>query len=66
MRTWWIGDFCGALVVVPARARLLPLPSRLPPRSRIIEGALLLATVAVLGEVTAHSTDPVAYLVFPH
>ena len=42
-RTWWLGDFAGALVVVPlALAWYRPLPRRWP-RGRALEGALMVA-----------------------
>src|SRR3954468_21814504 len=45
-RTWWLGDFAGAVVVVPvALAWYRPL-SRNWPRGRAIEGALMAAAVA--------------------
>jgi signal transduction histidine kinase len=64
-RTWWLGDFCGALVLVPLAIAWSPFPRRLPPRRRLLEGALLLAVVALLGEITAHSGEPLSYLIFP-
>jgi signal transduction histidine kinase len=64
-RTWWLGDFAGALVVVPvALAWYRPLPRRWPP-GRAIEGALMFAAVCGASEVAFHSHEPVAYLVFP-
>jgi signal transduction histidine kinase len=65
-RTWWLGDLCGALVVVPLAIAWRPLPRRLPALDRrLVEGALLLVVVATLAEVAAHSHEPVAYLIFP-
>jgi signal transduction histidine kinase len=64
-RTWWLGDTCGALVVVPlALAWFGPLRR---PRwnGRMVEWALLLAAVAGLSEVALDSHRPRAYLVFP-
>jgi signal transduction histidine kinase len=64
-RTWWLGDFAGALVVVPvALAWYQPLPRRWS-RGRAIEGALMVAAVGGASEVAFHSQEPVAYLVFP-
>jgi signal transduction histidine kinase len=64
-RTWWLGDFAGALVVVPvALAWYRPLP-RPWPRGRVIEGALMVVAVCAASEVAFHSQEPVAYLVFP-
>ncbi len=64
-RTWWLGDFAGALVVVPvALAWCRPLLWRWSP-GRAIEGALMVITVACASEVAFRSNEPVAYLVFP-
>src|SRR3954447_7418326 len=64
-RTWCLGDFVGALVLVP----LVLTWHRPPPREwwsgRVLEGALLLTAVAVLSEIVNRSHEPVAYLVFP-
>jgi signal transduction histidine kinase len=64
-RTWWLGDFAGALVVVPVTlAWYRPLPRRWP-RGRAIEGALMIGAVAAASEIAFRSNEPVAYLVFP-
>src|SRR3954452_20217854 len=64
-RTWWLGDFNAALVLVPLAA----VWRRPPPRAwwyeRPLEGALLLAAVVALCALVTHSHQPVAYLVFP-
>ena len=65
-RTWWLGDLCGALVVVPLAIAWWPPPRRWPALDgRLVEGAFLLVVVATLAEVAAHSHQPVAYLLFP-
>jgi signal transduction histidine kinase len=64
-RTWWLGDFAGAVIVVPlALAWSRPLPRHWP-TGRAIEGALMLVAVAGASEVAFRSHEPVAYLVFP-
>src|SRR4051794_20521681 len=64
-RTWWLGDFAGAVVVVPvALAWFRPLP-RDWSRSRAIEGALMAVAVVGASELAFRSQEPVAYLVFP-
>jgi signal transduction histidine kinase len=64
-RTWWLGDFSGALIVVPvALAWYRPLP-RSWPRGRGIEAALMVVAVAGASELGFYSHEPVAYLVFP-
>jgi signal transduction histidine kinase len=64
-RTWWLGDFAGALIVVPvALAWYGPLPRHWS-RARAIEAALMVTAVAAASEVAFRSNEPVAYLVFP-
>jgi signal transduction histidine kinase len=64
-RTWWLGDFVGALVVVPlALAWHGPLPRRWPAR-RIVEAVAALAAVVVLSEISSRTHRPVVYVVFP-
>jgi signal transduction histidine kinase len=64
-RTWWLGDSVGALIVVPlalAWARpLLPRPSR----ARLVEGALMLATVCALSALAVRGGHSWTYVVFP-
>jgi signal transduction histidine kinase len=64
-RTWWLGDACGALVVVP----LVLAWSRPPPpgwlQGRTLEAALTLISVAALGELALRTHRPLSYLVFP-
>jgi signal transduction histidine kinase len=62
-RTWWLSDFCGALVFAPL---LLVWSSRRSWRIsglRAAEGALLLAVLIVLTELP--SQEDVPYIVFP-
>jgi signal transduction histidine kinase len=64
-RTWWLGDTAGALIVVPlALAWSQPFGPRLR-RRRILEGALMLATVVVLSDLALRSDRPLSYAVFP-
>jgi signal transduction histidine kinase len=64
-RTWWLGDFAGAVVVVPvALAWYRPLP-RGWPWGRAAEAALMVIAVAGASEIAFRSHEPVAYLVFP-
>jgi signal transduction histidine kinase len=65
-RTWWLGDFVGALVVVPLALAWYgrPFDWRWPP-ARIAEAVLLLGTVGALSELSSSSHRPVVYVVFP-
>jgi signal transduction histidine kinase len=64
-RTWWLGDFTGALVVVPlALAWFRPTPRTFTHR-RIVEAALMLATLVGLSEYALRGHSPLTYLLFP-
>ncbi|HXD68306.1 MAG TPA: MASE1 domain-containing protein, partial [Gaiellales bacterium] len=65
-RTWWLGDFVGALVVVPLALAWYgqPFDRRWPP-ARIAEALVLLVTVVVLSDISSSSRRPVVYVVFP-
>ena len=65
-RTWWLGDFSGAVIVVPFALAWF-LPALVPRfwRQRMLEGVLLLATVVVLAEFASRTHGPLVYLVFP-
>ena len=63
-RTWWLGDACGALVVVPlALAWSQPRP-RLS-RRQAAEFALMLATTGALAAVGSTTPKSLVYLAFP-
>ena len=64
-RTWWLGDLCGALIVVPLVLAWLRPASREWWRTRGAELALILIVTAGLSELALHTPRPVAYLVFP-
>jgi signal transduction histidine kinase len=64
-RTWWLGDFAGALLVVPlALAWVRP---RWPQwdRARVLEAIIMLGAVAGLSEIAARGGRPLTYVVFP-
>jgi signal transduction histidine kinase len=65
-RSWFLGDTCGALVVVPLALAWL-LPRLRPFIGRILEAAVVLAATVALTELglRIHGTSPVMYLVFP-
>ncbi len=64
-RTWWLGDFCGALVIVPLAIAWHPFPRQFLSRRSAFEGATLIAIAAALGELSVHAREPLAYLIFP-
>jgi hypothetical protein len=63
-RTWWLGDACGALVVVPFALAWSRPRSRLS-RARAAEFVLMLATTGALTAVAFSSPKALEYLAFP-
>jgi len=64
-RTWWLGDACGALLVVPlAVAWAKPVQLEIL-RPRAVEAFLMIAATASLTEVASRTERPLTYLVFP-
>jgi signal transduction histidine kinase len=64
-RTWWLGDSCGALLLVPlALAWLRPDTDDTPLGSRLEMIACALALV-LLSYLALDATHPLIYLVFP-
>ncbi|HET7807328.1 MAG TPA: MASE1 domain-containing protein [Gaiellaceae bacterium] len=64
-RTWWLGDACGALIIVPLAIAWSRGPFLPATRQRTVEAALGLVVAAALTELGFHSTAAVAYLAFP-
>ena len=64
-RTWWLGDACGALIVVPLALAWWGRVPHLRRTGRVVEFALLLATTVAAAELALRSHEPLAYLVFP-
>ena len=64
-RTWWLGDFCGAMIVLPlALAWLIPSP-RPWLRGRALELTALLGAVAGLSVIAINEGHHLSYLAFP-
>ena len=63
-RTWWLGDACGALVVVPL-ALAWSRPAGRFMHARAAELALMLATTGALTAVAFSSPRALEYLAFP-
>jgi signal transduction histidine kinase len=64
-RTWWLGDFCGALLVLSLVLAWVPLPERPWFQGHIAELMLLVAVLVGLGSITIHAGRPLSYLAFP-
>jgi integral membrane sensor domain MASE1 len=64
-RTWWLGDFTGALVVVPLAIAWYRPAQHGGWRGRPLEAVLVVAAVAGLTDVAFRSDAPLTYLVFP-
>jgi signal transduction histidine kinase len=64
-RTWWLGDFSGALVVVPLVLAWHPWPRHFISRARLAEALVGFAAVAALSETASRGGEPYVYLVFP-
>lgn len=63
-RTWWLGDACGALVVVPL-ALAWSQPRLHLSRRQAAEGVLMLATTGALTALGASTPRSLVYLAFP-
>lgn len=64
-RTWWLGDFCGALLVLSLVLAWIPLPKRPWFSGHLAQITLLLAVLVGLGFITIHAGRPLSYLAFP-
>jgi signal transduction histidine kinase len=64
-RTWWIGDFAGALVVVPLATAWSLSPPLWRSRARALEAALLLVAITGSSQFAFTRDKPLTYLVFP-
>ncbi len=64
-RTWWLGDSSGALVVLPLVLTWLADPRATARRVFTLEGAAMIATVAILATVAVTSATHLLYVTFP-
>jgi signal transduction histidine kinase len=62
-RTWWLGDFSGALIVVTLALACWP-PRPLSFNGRRLEAALLITAVLVVSEFTSRNEGSWTYLAF--
>jgi signal transduction histidine kinase len=63
--TWWLGDFCGALIVVPLVLAFASPSPRPWLRGRIAEALLLTVTLALLSTIALEGTFSTSYIAFP-
>jgi signal transduction histidine kinase len=63
-RTWWLGDACGALIVVPLALAWVG-PFRGVTRRRGLEGVVMMAATAGLAYLATSTPRALAYLAFP-
>ena len=63
-RTWWLGDFCGAIIVVPLAIAWLPAPARPWLRGHLLEVMLMLATLVVVSTIAVQVDRTLSYLAF--
>ena len=64
-QTWWLGDFCGALLVLSLVLAWNPLPERPWFQGHLAGITLLMAVLVGLGFITIHAGRPLSYLAFP-
>jgi signal transduction histidine kinase len=64
-RTWFLGDFAGCVVVVPAALAWAQRPPAGLRPIRTWEGGLLVASVAALGVIAVTIDESVTYVAFP-
>lgn len=65
IRTWWLADLAGAVVVVGLIVTWSRGPADAWRRLRTWEGALMVATVGGLGLMAVSINEPATYVVFP-
>jgi signal transduction histidine kinase len=64
-RTWWLGDFAGAIVVVPLAVAWFR-PTRPDGwNGGLVEGTIVLVAVAALTDLAFSTHAPLTYVVFP-
>jgi signal transduction histidine kinase len=64
-RTWWLGDLCGALIVVPLAIAWLPHPPRAWFEGRVLELVLVLAALVGLTLLGWQMSRPMSFLALP-
>jgi signal transduction histidine kinase len=64
-RTWWLGDLCGALIVVPLAIAWLPHPPRAWLEGRLLELVLVLGVLVGLTLLGWQMNRPMSFLALP-
>jgi Predicted integral membrane sensor domain len=64
-RTWWLGDFCGALIVTPLAFAWWRPGTRAWVRRNAREATVFLVVITTLTFLVLHSSSPLTYLAFP-
>jgi signal transduction histidine kinase len=64
-RTWWLGDFSGALIVLPLAISWATPPARPWPRARVLEASLMVPAIAGLSAIQLGGTTLLWALMFP-
>jgi signal transduction histidine kinase len=64
-RTWWLGDFCGAVIVLPLALAWFPPPRRSWVRAHAVETVAVLIAVYVLSMIALRGGHHLSYLAFP-
>ncbi len=64
-RTWWLGDLCGALIVVPLAIAWVPPPGRAWFEGRVLEMALVLGALVGLTLLGWQMSRPMSFLALP-
>jgi signal transduction histidine kinase len=64
-RTWWLGDFSGALLVVPLAVAWFRTRGVERSLRHIIEATVAFAALAATSLLAWHTNQPLTYLVFP-
>jgi signal transduction histidine kinase len=65
LRTWWLGDFCGAVIVLPLALAWFPPPGRSWVRAHALETVGVLIAVYVLSMIALRGGHHLSYLAFP-
>jgi signal transduction histidine kinase len=64
-RTWWLGDFCGAAIVLPLALAWFPPPPRSWVRAHAVETVLVLIATFGLSYLALQGGHHLSYLAFP-